>query len=254
MNPDELLNLARQLVEQGARQGVTLRLLGSLGIHHHIQDFGGVLDLLERVPTRDIDFMGYSKDQARADRMFKDLGYEADPSVAYSLEYGIQRLIYCQREGQIMAEIFLDELRMAHTLDFRGRLELDYPTISLVDLLLSKLQIQQIAEKDIKDMIALLAEHELGTSGREVVDVDYLLGVTSKGWGLYHTAVTNLSIVGQWVRRFEILVPEVRQQVADKVNALLRQMEAQPKNLRWRLRGIIGTRVRWYEEVGDVHR
>jgi hypothetical protein len=42
-------------------------------------------------------------------------------------------------------------------LDFRGRLELDSPTISLVDLLLSKLQIQRITEKDIKDMIAILA-------------------------------------------------------------------------------------------------
>lgn len=254
MSPDELLNLARQLVEQGAKQGVTLRILGSLGIHHHIQDFGGVLDLLERVPTRDIDFMGYSKDQARADRMFKDLGYEADPSVAYSLEYGIQRLIYHQREEQIMAEIFLDELRMAHTLDFRGRLELDYPTISLVDLLLSKLQIQQITEKDIKDMIALLAEHELGPNGREVVDVSYLLKVTSNDWGLYRTAITNLSIVEQWVGRFAVLDPAVRQQVAQRVYNVVRQMEAQPKSLSWRLRGMVGTRVRWYEEVGDVHR
>lgn len=254
MNPDELLNLARELVEQGADQGVTLRILGSLGIREHIRDFGGVLDLLERVPTRDIDFMGYSEDQARTDRMFKDLGYEADPSVAYSLEYGIQRLIYHQREQQIMAEIFLDELRMAHTLDFRGRLELDYPTISLVDLLLSKLQIQQITEKDIKDMIALLAGHDLGTDGRENVDVSYLLKVTSKHWGLYHTAITNLAIVEHWLGRFEVLDPAVRRQVAQKVDALVRQMETQPKSLRWRLRGMIGTRIRWYEEVGDVHR
>ncbi len=254
MNPDELLSLARQLVTEGAAQGVTLRILGSLGIRDHLRDIAGVLGRLERFPTRDIDFMGYSKEQARADRMFKALGYQPDPSVAYSLEYGIQRLIFRRREEQLTVEIFLDELRMAHTLDFRGRLELDHPTISLVDLLLSKLQIQQITEKDIKDIIALLAEHELGTSGREVVDVDYLLGVSSNSWGLYQTAMTNLSIVEHWVRRFEILAPEVRQQVADKVDALLRQMEAQPKSLRWRLRGMIGTRVRWYEEVGDVHR
>lgn len=254
MNPDELLDLARQLVERGAQQGVTLRILGSLGIRGHIRDFRGVFDLLERVPTRDIDFMGYSSEQARADRMFKDLGYEPDPSVAYSLEYGIQRLIYHQRERQIMAEIFLDELKMAHTLDFRGRLEMDYPTISLVDLLLSKLQIQQITEKDIKDMIALLAEHELGTDEREVVDVSYLLKIASKDWGLYHTAITNLTIVEQWVGRFKVLDAAVRQQVAKKVYDLVQQMETQPKSLRWRLRGVIGTRIRWYEEVGDVHR
>jgi hypothetical protein len=163
MNPDELLKLALDLVERGAQQGVTLRLLGSLAVRSHIQDSGGLLDLLERMPTRDIDFMGYSKEQTQADKMFIGLGYEPDPSVAYSLEYGIQRLIYHQRDEQIMAEVFLDELKMAHTIDFRGRLELDSPSISLVDLLLTKLQIQQITEKDIKDMIALLAEHEIGT-------------------------------------------------------------------------------------------
>jgi len=253
MNPDELLNLARQLVDKGSEQGVTLRLLGSLAVRDHIRDSGGLLDLLERVPTHDIDFMGYSEEQAQADRMFKDLGYEMDPAVAYSLEYGVQRLIYHQREEQIMAEVFLDELRMAHTLDFRGRLELDYPTISLVDLLLSKLQIQQITEKDIKDMIALLAEHELGTTGREVVDVDYLLRLTSKEWGLCYTAKTNLSVMQQWVGRYEVLDPTMRQNVEAKVDELIRRIEAEPKSLRWKLRAIIGTRVRWYEKVGDVY-
>jgi hypothetical protein len=94
--------------------------------------------------------------------MFRELGYEPDPSVAFSQEYGIQRLIFHKPNEQLMAEVFLDVLRMAQTLDFRGRLELDSPSVSLVDLLLSKLQIQQITEKDIKDMIALLAEHALG--------------------------------------------------------------------------------------------
>jgi hypothetical protein len=254
MNPDVLLRVAEELVEQGAQQGVRLRILGSLGIRHHIGDSAGMLDLLGRVPTRDIDFMGYSEDQARADRMFRDLGYEPDDAVIHSLEYGIQRLIYHRRDDQLMAEIFLDQLRMAHTLDFRGRLELDYPTISLVDLLLSKLQIHRITEKDIKDMIALLAKHDLGPDGREVIDVNYLLELTSDDWGLYHTAITNLEIVKEWANRVEALDPNVRPDVVKKVGTLISKVEAQPKTLRWKLRGKIGTRVRWYEEVGDVHR
>ena len=32
MNPDELLDIARQLVEKGKSYGVTLRLLGSLAV------------------------------------------------------------------------------------------------------------------------------------------------------------------------------------------------------------------------------
>lgn len=188
MSTDELLKLAKQLVDQGAKQGVTLRIIGHLAVRDHVTKHLEMLEILQRIPTHDIDFMGYTKERDQADRMFKELGYKADPSVAFSQEYGVQRLIYHHENGQIMVEIFLDELRMAHTLDFRNRFELDNPTISLVDLLLSKLQIQDISGKDLKDIIVLLAEHETGSGERELIDIDYLLKLTRKNWGLYYTA------------------------------------------------------------------
>ena len=254
MTPDELLHIALDLVDMGAQRGVTLRLLGSLGARAHSRESAALLDVLGREPTHDIDFMGYSSQQAQATRMFRELGYEPDPSVAFSQEYGIQRLIFHRPSDQLMVEIFLDVLRMAHTLDFRGRLELDSPSVSLVDLLLSKLQIQQITEKDIKDMIALLAEHELSSDGREVINVPYLLDLTSHQWGLFHTARTNLAIVSDSAERTSQLDPQTRQQVRAKIGELIGQMDAAPKSLRWRLRSAIGTRVRWYDQVDDVHR
>jgi hypothetical protein len=253
MDPDELLELARSLVDKGAEQGVTLRIIGSLAARQHLKDSGGLLDLLQRVPTHDIDFMGYWKEKNLADRMFRDLGYEPDPSVAFSLEYGVKRLIYHQREQGIMAEIFMDELKMAHTLDFKGRLELDYPTITLVDLLLSKLQIQMITEKDIKDMIALLADHDLGQGDRELIDINYLTELTSKRWGLYYTALGNLNKVKQWVHQLDVLDAPIRQDVDTKLVEIIGRFEAHPKSLKWNLRSLIGTRMRWYEEVGDVY-
>jgi len=253
MDPDELLALAYSLVDIGKEQGVTLRILGSLAARSHLQDAGGLLDLLQRVPTHDIDFMGYSKEQSKAERMFKDLGYEPDPSVAFSLEYGVKRLIYHQREQGIMAEIFQDELVMAHTLDFKGRLELDYPTISLIDLLLSKLQIQKITEKDIKDMIALLAEHDLGEDDRDLVDVNYLVTLTSKDWGLYYTSIENLKKLKKWVHNFEVLGADTRRSVETKIDQIINIMETSTKSQKWKMRSLIGTRVRWYEEVGDVY-
>jgi hypothetical protein len=254
MTPDELLQIALDLVDLGAQRGVTLRLLGSLGTRAHSPGSAALLDVLGREPTHDIDFMGYSSQQVEAARMFRELGYEPDPSVAFSQEYGIQRLIFHERRQQLMVEIFLDVLRMAHTLDFRGRLELDSPSVSLVDLLLSKLQIQQITEKDIKDMIALLAEHELRSDGREVIDISYLLELTSDQWGLFHTARTNLSIVSDWAQRTSELDPQTREQVRRKIGELTGQMDAAPKSMRWKLRSALGTRVRWYDQVDDVHR
>jgi hypothetical protein len=249
----DLLILAEQLVEKAQDRGILLRMLGSLAVREHGKESGALPDLLERVPTRDIDFMGYSSQQVQTDHFFKDLGYKIDPAVAHSQEYGIQRLIYHHSEEQVMAEVFLDVLRMSHTLDFRGRLELDSPTISLVDLLLSKLQIQQITEKDIKDMISILAEHELGSGDREHLDPDHLLKLTSDDWGLWYTALGNLRIVREWIDRVPTLPPALCANAESRVDELVRRVENEPKTLRWRARARIGTRIRWYEEVHDVH-
>jgi hypothetical protein len=255
MDPDELLETACQLVEQGAKKGLTLRILGHLSVRQHSSDTNRqLIDMLKRVPTHDIDFMGYSKQTGLANKMFIDeLGFKPDPAVAFSQEYGIQRLIYYHDNG-IMAEIFLDQLRMAHTLDFRGRLELDSPTISLVDILLSKLQIVQITEKDFKDLIVLLAEHDLGSNNRELVDVDYLLKLTKDDWGLYYTAYTNLGKVKDYLKTCDVLETEIKQRVDARLDVIMKRMVSEPKSLRWKARAKIGTRVKWYEDVGDVHR
>jgi hypothetical protein len=254
LDPDELLELARQLVEMGQEKGVTLRILGHLAVRSHVEAHRALIDQLKRLPTHDIDFMGYSKEINQANRMFIDeLGYTPDPAVAYSQEYGIQRLIYYRDDG-LLAEIFVDQLKMAHTLDFHGRLELDSPTISLVDLLLSKLQIVQINEKDIQDLIVLLAEHGLGAGSRELVDVDYLLRLTRNDWGLYCTARTNLDKVSEFARRYDVIDDTTHQDVETKIDTIATRMENEPKSLKWKARARLGTRVKWYEEVGDVHR
>lgn len=252
MDTAELLDLGKQLVEIGAERGVTLRILGHLAIRDHVKDHIELLELLNRVPTHDIDFIGYSKEQTQAERMFTDLGYEVDPSVAFSQEYGLKRLIFHHHENEIMAEIFLDQLIMSHTLDFRGRLELDHPTISLVDLLLSKLQIQEISGKDIKDMIALFAEHELGSDGRELIDVSYLLRLTRNDWGLFYTAKKNLDLVKKYSDQYSVIDATIRQSVKARVDRLTLCMENEPKTFQWKLRAKIGIRLKWYQDVSDV--
>ena len=52
----------------------------------------------------------------------------------------------------------IDGLRMSHVIDLRGRLEPGAPTLDLADLLLTKLQIWEINEKDLGDITCLLAD------------------------------------------------------------------------------------------------
>jgi len=51
----------------------------------------------------------------------------------------------------------VDRLEMCHTLDFRPNFSTLPLTLDVVDLLLSKLQIVQLNEKDAHDILQLLA-------------------------------------------------------------------------------------------------
>ena len=251
-DPEELRATAHELVDQAKERGVTLRILGHLAVRTHVQHNRELIDALQRKPTHDIDFMGYSTETTAANKFFIDeLGYTPDPMVAYSQEYGLKRLIY-HKENGLMAEIFQDDLKMAHTIHFKNRLELDSPTISLVDLFLSKLQIHEINEKDIKDLIVLLIEHDLGSGDKEKIDMDYMVKRFSDDWGFYYTATENLEKTRHFIKQYEVLNEGQPQVAEERINTILESIEKAPKSVKWKLRAKIGTRKKWYEDVREV--
>ena len=79
-------------------------------------------------------------------------------------------------------DVFFDRLDMNHIIDFKNRLELDFPTISLADLLLEKMQIVQINEKDIKDTIILLREHPVEDPDKETINANYVASLLAEDW------------------------------------------------------------------------
>ncbi len=251
-DPEEIRALAHEYVDKAKERGVTLRILGHLAVRTHVQNNRELIDALQRKPTHDIDFMGYSSETTAANKFFIDeLGYTPDPMVAHSQEYGLKRLIYHKEDG-LMAEIFQDDLRMAHTIHFKKRLELDSPTISLVDLFLSKLQIHEINEKDIQDLIVLLIEHDLGSGDRELIDVAYMAERFSKDWGFYYTATENLNKTKHFITQYEVLSDAQRLLAEGRVNTILENIESVPKSMKWKMRAKIGTRKKWYQDVREV--
>ena len=252
--PQHLIDLAQQLIDAATERGLTLRLTGSTGVRAHCPAAAGVLDQLGREAPQDVDLVGLARQHRELMALFKSLQFEADPSLALSHEYGIQRLIYYAPDTRTKVEVFLDLLRMSHTLDFRDRLGVDSPTLSVADQLMAKLQIHKITEKDLQDLIALLAAHEVGRNGREGIDLPYVLGLLSRDWGLYYTAMKNLLLVGEALKRYPDLAPDVREAATERTVLLGERIEAEPKSIRWRARAAVGTRVPWYQEVGDVQR
>ena len=245
---------ADRLLRLAGERRLLLRLTGSLAIRAHSAASSHLLETLGRRPYRDIDLMGIWKQKRDVGHLFEEHGYVADPEIKQAQEFGVKRLIYEHPTTAIKIDVFMDDLVMAHTVPFGGRLELDGPTISLTDLLLSKLQIHEITENDLIDLVVLLADHDLGRADREQVDDGYIADLMAKDWGFWYTTVGNLEKLEAAVARYDSLSPETRGAVAGRIARLRTRIDDKPKSGRWKLRSRVGTRARWYEEVQEVHR
>jgi hypothetical protein len=242
---------ADQLLAEAVRRGLMLRLAGSAGVLRHCEHCHRTSGALGREPPGDLDFFAYGSQQGELGRMFADLGYQADQSVAYSQEYGIDRLIYTGHVSAAKVDVFLDVLRMSHTIEFKTRLDCTPPTAQTTDLLLSKLQIHEITEQDAKDIAALFASHPLGDGSRGSIESHHIVSLMARDWGLCYTALDNLSIVGELLAGWDS-GGMVAVHAAVGIEELTERIELAPKSMRWKARARLGTRVRWYEHVGDA--
>src|SRR5512136_1149968 len=167
--PEVYLAEARRLIDEGQKQGVILRVMGPIALHFYFPEYVDLYRRMERLGERvftDIDYASYGKCRGKIVPFFERHGYELEKRSA--MLSGNTRHIYFG--GRIpMIDVFFDQLAYNHPIDYRGRLEIHSYCVSLTDLLLQKLQIVQINDKDLKDAMLLLLAASLGE-----VDVEKL--------------------------------------------------------------------------------
>jgi hypothetical protein len=148
--------------------------------------------------------------------------------------------------------VFFDELEFCHRIPLEGRLEADRPTIPLAELLLSKLQIVKLNEKDVVDTILLLLDHELGEGDADVIDVARIAGLCADDWGLWRTLTMNLEKVRAFAAGYPQLDADQQARVTASAGELKRAVDATPKPLAWRMRDRVGDRRQWWTDVDEV--
>jgi hypothetical protein len=240
---------ALRLTQAAKDRDLTLRAMGATGIRIHCPEFSKMHEALGRNIT-DLDFVGPSKQTNQLLEMLADLGYPMDRGARYRMAL-VGRYIF--ENPSFHVDLFFDELKWNHTIDLRKRLPFDFPTLTVSDLLLEKMQIVKINEKDIKDAIILLREHQIADENRESVNGPYIAGLLSEDWGFYYTFTMNLSKVEAFARKYEQLSAEDREDVASKIAVLRKMIEEKPKNFRWKMRARTGTSTKWYREVDELH-
>jgi hypothetical protein len=233
----EISTLARE-------RGIILRALGGGAVFLHSQH-------PERAPWRtfgDLDFVGQFKQAAGIKEIFGTLGFTSDKTI--NTLHGRHRLIFEHMGTGMKVDVLLDVFRMCHELPLVDRLELDWPTIPLADLLLTKLQILKLNRKDADDVMILLESHPVGEGDVHEINARYIAELGSRDWGLYHTVSKNLEVL----RATEAPPGVDRGDVDAKITLLEVALRRAPKSLRWRARAKVGERYPWYEEVEEVDR
>ena len=224
---------------------MVLRLFGGVAVKYHCPS-ASHRELQRNYP--DLDFFGTKKQGRLVRKLFTDLGYV--PNQRFNALHGDTRLIFDDADNQRSVDVFLEIFKMCHVLPIGKRLTLDDYTISITDLLLTKLQIFEVNEKDIRDLIAILHDHEVGSSdsqgGKEVIDARYVAELSSNDWGLQKTISLTLRKIPPFLTRYQ-LDSTAEQLVQSRIERLLKAIEEGSKTLKWKLRDAIGEKKRWYD-------
>ncbi len=238
---------AKRIIDAAREQKIYLRVIGGLAFKLRCPSAA------HRAQARaygDLDLVGYRKQRVEIGKVLENLGYV--PNKRFNALQGHRRLLFVHPDETYDIDVFLDVFPMCHELNFLGRLEKDTYTVPLPDLLLSKLQVVQLNEKDVLDVLALLQDYEV-TAGKDdqVLNLKFINQLCGNDWGWYKTVTLNidkvLSLVGDYLEP-----GEAKDIVNTRLGALKNEIESCPKSLKWRTRAIIGERSRWYELPEDM--
>ena len=240
-----------RIVKAANERNIHLRLLGAIAFQTHCPKYNYLTSRLRRVLS-DVDFAAYGSERNQIEKMMREFGYADQPMV--TALFGSQRMIWDNKANGMHVDIFFDKLEMNHNITFQGRLGIDEATISLADMLLEKMQIVRINEKDIVDTIMLLREHKIGGNSPETIDAEYIAKLLSNDWGFYYTFTTNLKKVQDALTRYPELTKEDQSDITGKIQDLSARMEKVPKTFGWKVRAKMGPKTKWYKDVEDVTR
>ncbi|MGV1048413.1 MAG: hypothetical protein ACOYD4_07810 [Solirubrobacterales bacterium] len=234
-----------RIAAAAAERGVPLRLTGGVAVAIRCPS-AGVPPLRRAYGDIDLVTVGAARDQVAG--LIEALGYAGDRE--FNTLHGHRRLFFWDAANERQVDVFIDEARLCHTIDFRDRLEAAPVTLSLADLLLMKLQVVETNEKDLLDVCAILADHDL-SDDESGVNAAYLAALAASDWGLWRT----LGMVAERGEEFAVAVPEFErgELVAARLRDLRWRLEEAPKSRGWKIRARVGDRKRWYELPEEAH-
>jgi hypothetical protein len=219
---------------------------------------GGVAVMLRADPNvdpgllrepKDIDLVTDKRGGNQTAELLASLGYE--PDVEFNAVNGHRRLMFFGSETGTQIDVFVGKFEMCHAIPIGARLTLQRVTLPLAELLLMKLQIVELNEKDLRDILNLITCHPIADDDEGAINGSYIASLCGHDWGLWRTCNLNLDRAATALasNSYSLQSPEVASQRTRELTERLATVE---KSRRWKLRDRVGDRVRWYEDVEEV--
>ena len=199
----DVVEEGRRVVAAARDGGVSLRLLGGVAVRLRCSG-----------PDRefkDLDFATTKKASGDTQDLLRDLGYE--PHVGFNAMNARERLLFFDNAHGRQVDVFVGSFRMCHEIPLEGRLGVDERTVPLAELLLTKLQIIELNEKDVHDAVTMLDEHEV-TADDTGVNAARVADLCANDWGLWRTITANLDAVASHADRYAVDTTRVRGRLA----------------------------------------
>src|SRR5262244_4405695 len=181
---DDPLPEALGLARGAADASLGLKLLGGLAVRVLCPDYP---PRLRR--DQDIDFACLSKERKKVATYLTDSGCQADRM--FNNLNGDRQMYFVASSGRPI-DVMVDRLTMCHTLDLRPAFGRQRLTVDAIDVLLSKLQIVELNEKDARDIVYMLSALPLGGTGVSL-DTDRYGKLLGADWGWWRTVTGNLA-------------------------------------------------------------
>lgn len=243
----ELVSEMNRLISAARDDQIHLRAFGGLAIYEHSKNDPRFFHR----DSPDVDFMVPKGEWHKLETFFHKMGYS--PNKQFNLLNGSHRQIYYDKIAGHRIDILVGDFEMCHKVPLNGRFKIDPVTIPLAELFLSKAQIVQLNRKDAFDIISLLLNNDLGDENEGKISLDRIAALCGEDWGLYKTTSMNLKRVEDLLLAEDLgLNPTEKEVVLSRVRTIGSVLESTPKSAAWKMRSIVGTRVRWYEEVEEV--
>jgi hypothetical protein len=238
---EDPLQESKRLIGNATRAGLTMRVLGGVAICLQAPD---ERPLLTR-KIGDIDVTTKRDGKRTTTEVLTKAGYV--PDEMFNALHGTSRLLFYDDVNQRKLDVFIGDFSMCHEIPISDRLELEPLTVPLAELMLTKLQIVELTERDQRDIYNLAYHHELSDGDSKGIELDFIASLCARDWGLWRTTKATIERCVANAAAYD-MPGEATTTIVDRLKTMWRHIEEAPKSTRWRLRSRVGDRVKWYEE------